>query len=109
MPVQVRQAAQALPQVAPPLEHHLEEAADAFHDALTEEDEGRVVPFATTELVEKASLKDYVLAAEKRHLLGVLKHCDSVNKACAVLQISRPTFYQKLKVHGISLSNKRLV
>jgi two-component system nitrogen regulation response regulator NtrX len=109
MPVQVRQAAQALPQAAPPLEHHLEEEAEAFHDALAEEDEGRVVPFATTELVEKASLKDYVLAAEKRHLLGVLKHCDSVNKACAVLQISRPTFYQKLKVHGISLSNKRLV
>jgi transcriptional regulator with PAS, ATPase and Fis domain len=73
------------------------------------EEEGRVVPFASTELMEKASLKDYVLAAEKRYLISVLKHCDSVNKACAVLQISRPTFYQKLKVHAISLSNKRLV
>jgi two-component system, NtrC family, nitrogen regulation response regulator NtrX len=73
------------------------------------DDDPRVVPFEGAELVEQVSLKEHVLAAEKRHLLAVLKQCDSVNKACAVLQISRPTFYQKLKVHGVSLSNKRLL
>jgi transcriptional regulator with PAS, ATPase and Fis domain len=104
MPVQVRQTA-AAPVAA------LEEEEEALEPARgpAAEEEGRLVPFASAELMEKASLKDYVMAAEKRHLIGVLKHCDSVNKACAVLQISRPTFYQKLKVHGISLSNKRLV
>jgi two-component system nitrogen regulation response regulator NtrX len=107
MPAQVRQA----PPVPTPVAEPLEEFEPVRESALQEsmEDEGRVVPFASNELMEKASLKDYVLAAEKRHLIGVLKHCDSVNKACAVLQISRPTFYQKLKVHSISLSNKRLV
>ena len=104
MPVQMRQAAV----LAPPEPHEAFEAAEETRETVAE-DEGRVVPFASTELMEKASLKDYVMAAEKRYLISVLKHCDSVNKACAVLQISRPTFYQKLKVHGISLSNKRLV
>ena len=74
-----------------------------------EADESRVVPFAGSELMDKICLKEYMLAAEKRYLLSVLRQCDSVNKACSVLKISRPTFYQKLKVHGISLSNKRLV
>jgi transcriptional regulator with PAS, ATPase and Fis domain len=73
------------------------------------EDESRVVPFDNGDLMDKVSLKEVVQAAERKYLLSVLKDCDSVNKACAVLKISRPTFYQKLKVHGISLSNKRLV
>jgi DNA-binding NtrC family response regulator len=68
-----------------------------------------VVPFTGNDLVNKVSLKEYVLEAEKKYLISVLRHCDSVNKACSVLKISRPTFYQKLKVHEISLSNKRLV
>ena len=72
-------------------------------------DDGRVVPFEGQELLDRVSLKQYVMSAEKKYLLSVLRQCDSVNKACAVLKISRPTFYQKLKVHEISLSSKRLV
>ncbi len=72
-------------------------------------DEKKVVPFENRELVDQTSLKEHVLAAEREYLLKILKQCDSVNKACSVLKISRPTFYQKLKSHGISLSNKRLV
>lgn len=73
------------------------------------EEDSHVVPFEGNELLDRVSLKEYVQAAERRYLLSILKHCDSVNKACSVLKISRPTFYQKLKVHEISLSNKRLV
>ncbi len=108
-------AQRPLPAVNPEVVEHAPPAAawnppaePEASTASSEDNEG-VVPFEGNELLDRVSLKEYVQSAERRYLLSILKHCDSVNKACSVLKISRPTFYQKLKVHGISLSNKRLV
>lgn len=104
-----RRAAVPAAVAAPPvLELELDEEEPPVTRAVTREDKN-VVPFENRELVDQTSLKDHVLSAERDYLLRILKQCDSVNKACSVLKISRPTFYQKLKAHGISLSNKRLV
>ncbi|MCA9786395.1 MAG: sigma 54-interacting transcriptional regulator [Candidatus Cloacimonetes bacterium] len=94
---------------APVLDLELDEEDDTTASHAPARDEKNVVPFENRELVDQTSLKEHVLSAERDYLLKILKQCDSVNKACSVLKISRPTFYQKLKSHGISLSNKRLV
>jgi DNA-binding NtrC family response regulator/Tfp pilus assembly protein PilF len=69
MPVQVRQGV-AAPVVEAEPSFALEAEAAAAPSQL--EDEGRLEPFASAELMDKASLKDYVLAAEKRYLISVL-------------------------------------
>ena len=108
-PAAAQPVAEAAPPPPPPQRVVYDEEPEERALYSSGEEESRVVPFTGGDLMDKISLKEYVQAAERKYLLGVLKHCDSVNKACAVLKISRPTFYQKLKVHGISLSNKRLV
>jgi two-component system, NtrC family, nitrogen regulation response regulator NtrX len=67
------------------------------------------VPFEADESIENPTLKEYVSQAEKEYLMQVLKRADTVNKACSILKISRPTFYQKLKLYGIKLNSRRLV
>ena len=67
------------------------------------------VPFEADKSLESPTLKEYVSQAEKEYLMQVLKRADTVNKACSILKISRPTFYQKLKLYGIKLNSRRLV
>ena len=67
------------------------------------------VPFEADESIENPTLKEYVSQAEKEYLMQVLKRADTVNKACSILKISRPTFYQKLKLYDIKLNSRRLV
>jgi transcriptional regulator with GAF, ATPase, and Fis domain len=102
-------AAPAAVSAPPVLELELDDEEELPTARVAARDEKNVVPFENRELVDQTSLKEHVLSAERDYLLKILKQCDSVNKACSVLKISRPTFYQKLKSHGISLSNKRLV
>ncbi|MBC8478369.1 sigma 54-interacting transcriptional regulator [bacterium] len=67
------------------------------------------VPFEAHGDGNQPTLKEYVSQAEKSYLLEVLKRADTVNKACSILKISRPTFYQKLKLYSIKLNSRRLV
>jgi len=67
------------------------------------------VPFSAVDSEKGGiTLKEYVSQAEKEYLIEVLKRADTVNKACSILKISRPTFYQKLKLYDIKLNNRRL-